>query len=76
MNYHFYHLCSGGFVFVTFKSREDAERAVKTLNKKDLMGRPIIVDWASSPELYEALKAPPLPKPDFNLLGNNPSKVS
>lgn len=37
---------SRGFGFVTFDSDEDAERAVGTLNGKDLEGRPLRIDHA------------------------------
>lgn len=57
-------------MFVTFKSDEAAEIAVKTLNKKHLKGRPMIVDYATTKELYQISKQrlEQLSKPDLNRL--------
>ncbi|KAI6779181.1 nucleolar protein 4 [Emericellopsis cladophorae] len=35
-----------GFGFVTLRGRRNAEKALETLNGKDIDGRPIAVDWA------------------------------
>eukprot|EP00198_Chlamydomonas_reinhardtii_P010429 XP_001699766.1 predicted protein [Chlamydomonas reinhardtii] len=43
-----------GFAFAAFTCRAHAEKAIATLNGKELMGRTIVVDWAVSKAQYEA----------------------
>lgn len=62
--------CSGGYAFVTFKSKQDAKRCIEILNQKKLSGRPIIIDYAADTKLYKTLNSgvEKLPQPDFSRL--------
>ncbi|GIM15138.1 hypothetical protein Vretimale_17951 [Volvox reticuliferus] len=41
-----------GFAFATFTCRAHADKAIATINGKDLMGRMVVVDWAVSKTQY------------------------
>ena len=46
-----------GIGFVQFKDLEDAKIAVESVNGKDILGRPVAVDWALSKAEYDRLNA-------------------
>ena len=46
-----------GIGFVQFKNLEDAKTAVESVNGKDILGRPVAVDWALSKAEYDRLNA-------------------
>ncbi|XP_033629872.1 RNA-binding protein 28-like isoform X1 [Asterias rubens] len=52
-----------GYGFVQFSDATSAAEAIKEMNAKKLMGRPIAVDWAVSKEIY--LKASKKKQPDL-----------
>ena len=45
--------CNAGFGFVQFSNVFEAARAIKESNTKEIVGRPIAVDWAVSQPIYE-----------------------
>ncbi|XP_028391945.1 RNA-binding protein 28-like [Dendronephthya gigantea] len=45
-----------GFAFVQFKNVFDAGKALQGMNKKEIKGRPIAVDWTLPKKKYELLK--------------------
>ena len=45
-----------GLGFVQFKNLEDAKNAVEGVNGKDILGRPVAVDWALGKAEYDRLK--------------------
>ena len=45
-----------GFGFVQFKRIIDAQNALQKLNQKEILGRPMVIDWAIPKESYQAEK--------------------
>ena len=45
--------CNAGFGFVQFSNVFEAARAIKESNTKEIVGRPIAVDWAVSQAVYK-----------------------
>ncbi|CAF0926192.1 unnamed protein product [Didymodactylos carnosus] len=45
-----------GFGFITFVDLKNAETAVQTMNGKNILGRPIAVDWSLPKNIYERMQ--------------------
>ena len=45
-----------GFAFVQFKNVFDAAKALESMNKKEIKGRPVAVDWTLPKKKYELMK--------------------
>lgn len=61
--------CNAGFGFVQFSNVFEAAKAIKESNTKEIVGRPIAVDWAVSQAVYKkkALDKGLLPLESFRL---------